>query len=50
VFDGKYVTGKIDQKYLKRLENLRADGNKGCFEDMQSPETLGLHNFNLQLK
>ncbi|KAF9334247.1 amidophosphoribosyltransferase [Podila minutissima] len=50
VFDGKYVTGKVDQKYLKHLESLRADGNKGCFEDMQSPETLGLHNFNLQLK
>ncbi|KAG0091248.1 amidophosphoribosyltransferase [Podila epicladia] len=50
VFDGKYVTGKVDQKYLKHLENLRADGNKSCFEDMQSPETLGLHNFNLQLK
>ncbi|KAF8987764.1 amidophosphoribosyltransferase [Haplosporangium bisporale] len=47
VFDGKYVTGRVDQKYLKRLENLRADGNKGSFEDMQSPETLGLHNFNL---
>ncbi len=50
VFDGKYVTGKVDEAYLKHLEDLRADSKKGNFEDMQSPETLGLYNFNLQLK
>lgn len=50
VFDGKYVTGKVDEAYLAHLESLRADGKKGKFEDLQSPETLGLVNFNLQLK
>ncbi|KAF9362213.1 amidophosphoribosyltransferase [Mortierella sp. NVP85] len=50
VFDGKYVTGKVDAEYLQHLEDLRADGKKGKLEDTQSPETLGLYNFNLQLK
>ncbi|KAF9546862.1 amidophosphoribosyltransferase [Mortierella hygrophila] len=49
VFDGKYVTGRVDTAYLKHLENLRADDKKSA-EDLQSPEVLGLHNFNLQLK
>ncbi|KAG0242172.1 phosphoribosyltransferase-like protein [Mortierella sp. GBAus27b] len=50
VFDGKYVTGRVDEAYLQHLEDLRADGKKGNLEDTQSPETLGLYNFNLQLK
>lgn len=50
MFDGKYISGNVDEKYLKHLENLRADSNKGLAEDLQSPETLGLYNFNLQLK
>ncbi|KAF9584397.1 amidophosphoribosyltransferase [Lunasporangiospora selenospora] len=50
VFDGKYISGKVDGAYLDHLARLRADGNKSSFEDMQSPETLGLYNFNLQLK
>lgn len=50
VFDGKYITGKVDAEYLQHLEDLRADGKKGKLEDTQSPETLGLYNFNLQLK
>ncbi|KAF9317295.1 amidophosphoribosyltransferase [Podila horticola] len=50
VFDGKYISGNVDEKYLKHLEDLRADHNKGVVEDLQSPETLGLYNFNLQLK
>ncbi|KAF9304304.1 amidophosphoribosyltransferase [Mortierella antarctica] len=50
VFDGRYISGNVDEKYLKHLEGLRADHNKGVVEDLQSPETLGLYNFNLQLK
>lgn len=50
VFNGAYVTGQVDEKYLQHLEDLRADGKKGKLEDSQSPETLGLYNFNLQLK
>ncbi|KAF9115403.1 amidophosphoribosyltransferase [Mortierella sp. AM989] len=50
VFDGKYVTGNVDSAYLQHLEGLRADGKKVNHEDTQSPETLGLYNFNLQLK
>ncbi|KAF9425517.1 amidophosphoribosyltransferase [Podila epigama] len=50
VFDGHYVTGKVDKKYLDHLASLRADGKKGCFEASQSPETLGLHNFNFPFK
>jgi len=49
VFDGKYVTGRVDAAYLKHLENLRADDKKST-EDLQSPEVLGLHNFNLHMK
>ncbi|KAF9104141.1 amidophosphoribosyltransferase [Mortierella sp. GBA35] len=49
VFDGKYVTGRVDAAYLKHLENLRADDKKSA-EDLQSPEVLGLHNFNLQMQ
>lgn len=37
VFDGKYVTGRVDAAYLKHLENLRADDKKST-EDLQSPE------------
>jgi amidophosphoribosyltransferase len=29
VFDGEYVTGGVDEKYLTRLESLRADKSKG---------------------
>ncbi|KAF9979401.1 amidophosphoribosyltransferase [Modicella reniformis] len=50
VFNGKYVTGNVNEEYLQHLENLRADGKKGKLEESQSPETLGLYNFNLQLK
>ena len=30
VFDGEYVTGDVDEIYLKRLENLRSDGAKSA--------------------
>ncbi|KAF9917829.1 amidophosphoribosyltransferase [Lobosporangium transversale] len=50
VFDGKYITGKVDDAYLQHLEDLRSDAKKDKVEDTQSPETLGLYNFNLQLK
>ncbi|KAF8984470.1 amidophosphoribosyltransferase [Entomortierella lignicola] len=50
VFNGKYVTGKVDADYLQHLEDVRSDAKKGKVEDTQSPETLGLYNFNLQLK
>ncbi|KAG0233120.1 amidophosphoribosyltransferase [Actinomortierella wolfii] len=50
VFDGKYITGDVSEAYLKHLESLRADGNKGSLDDLASPETLGLHNFALHMK
>ena len=30
VFDGEYVTGDVDEIYLKRLENLRGDAAKSA--------------------
>jgi len=27
LFDGKYITGDIDEYYLKNIETLRADSN-----------------------
>ncbi|MNJ72999.1 Amidophosphoribosyltransferase [compost metagenome] len=42
VFDGKYVTGDVDEAYLQRIEQARNDLSK-----TQSPavnEIIGLHN------
>ena len=46
VFDGVYITGDVDQAYLDRLENLRADKSeflKGS-ELRADNEILDLHN------
>lgn len=47
VFDGKYITGDVDQGYLKRLENARNDEAKSerdaGFLD-GSPYVIGIHN------
>ena len=49
VFDGKYVTGNVDQSYLDRLENRRNDRSRRLDEEPQMPEgdfAIGLHNEN----
>ncbi|QCF26202.1 amidophosphoribosyltransferase [Hydrocarboniclastica marina] len=46
VFDGKYITGDVDQEYLNRLEDLRGDKTeflKGS-ELRADNEILDLHN------
>ncbi|CAG8617698.1 2220_t:CDS:2, partial [Scutellospora calospora] len=45
VFDGRYVTGGITDEYLDHLEKVRSDLAKSSRENLQSPETMGLHNF-----
>ncbi len=32
VFDGKYITGDVDEVYLKRLENTRSDAAKSAWK------------------
>ncbi|HSB97309.1 MAG TPA: amidophosphoribosyltransferase [Spongiibacteraceae bacterium] len=47
VFDGKYVTGDVDQHYLDRLANTRNDGNKAKSQqevDDTGGSIVGLHN------
>jgi amidophosphoribosyltransferase len=50
VFNGHYVTGNIDQKYLDKLENIRSDAVKNIrvSRDMHHNENLAidLHNNN----
>ncbi|QLF91880.1 amidophosphoribosyltransferase [Pseudomonas sp. ABC1] len=43
VFDGKYVTGDVDENYLNRIEQSRNDLNKSRVA-LISDETIGLHN------
>ncbi|MGF1739677.1 amidophosphoribosyltransferase [Vibrio profundum] len=44
VFNGEYVTGDIDQKYLDFLESLRSDDAKIQREIQQELANLELHN------
>lgn len=44
VFNGDYVTGDIDQKYLDFLESLRSDDVKTQREIQQDLANLELHN------
>ncbi len=44
VFNGEYVTGDIDQKYLDYLESLRSDDSKVQRELQQDLANLELHN------
>lgn len=44
VFDGKYVTGDVDQEYLEMLESRRSDGAKQQRNALDS-EVIGLHNY-----
>jgi len=47
VFDGKYITGDVDQPYLDRLANARNDGNKTKNQqevDDTGGSIVGLHN------
>lgn len=43
VFNGKYVTGDVDEEYISYLEKTRDRVKKSC--DLLSPEIMGLHNF-----
>jgi amidophosphoribosyltransferase len=43
VFDGNYITGGVDEDYMKHLEDARSDSVKSR-NDVDSSETLGLHN------
>ena len=42
VFDGQYVTGLVDDKYLNRIEALRNDSAKSL--DLANAEVIELHN------
>ncbi|EKO3516740.1 amidophosphoribosyltransferase [Vibrio fluvialis] len=44
VFNGEYVTGDIDQKYLDFLESMRSDDAKTQREIQQELANLELHN------
>lgn len=44
VFNGEYVTGDIDQKYLDFLESLRSDDAKVQRDIQQELANLELHN------
>ncbi len=44
VFDGEYITGDIDKKYLQNLEKLRNDNAKNGVE--QSNAIIEMHNDN----
>lgn len=43
VFNGEYVTGDINDDYLKRLEQHRNDGAKKQ-KDAEDPDAIDLHN------
>ena len=42
VFDGKYVTGDIDENYLDRIERARNDASKVIAQGVGA--TIGLYN------
>ncbi|CAG8470540.1 8562_t:CDS:10 [Ambispora gerdemannii] len=44
VFDGKYITDAVTPEYLENLEAIRNDRAKSLRENIQAPETMGLHN------
>ena len=52
VFDGKYITGDIDQVYLDQLGQRRNDEAKRCSENGDSDKEdlgaalIGMHNAN----
>ena len=46
VFNGEYVTGDINDDYLKRLEAKRNDGAKQKKESVEDPDAIDLHNAN----
>jgi amidophosphoribosyltransferase len=43
VFDGVYITGGVDDKYLNQVESLRNDGAKEGHKLLEM-EILELHN------
>ena len=40
VFDGKYITGNIDQEYLNGLANARSDSNKASVEEAANSDLM----------
>lgn len=44
VFDGEYVTGRVDDVYLKELEKRRNDGAKNRSSSDEGAEVIELHN------
>jgi amidophosphoribosyltransferase len=55
VFDGKYVTGDVNQAYLDRLESTRNDkaksnSKKGKSASSGNGEVIGLHNSEMELR
>ena len=44
VFDGDYVTGDVDQSYLKHLEQLRNDSAKEASHKREDEDMLDLRN------
>lgn len=44
IFDGKYVTGGVDEAYLNRIESLRNDQAKTDRNSNSNLEVLELHN------
>jgi amidophosphoribosyltransferase len=46
VFDGRYVTGDVDQGYLDRVDALRNDAAKTRRQEAEREEgaVIGLHN------
>ena len=44
VFDGKYITGDVDEEYLHNLAAERNDSAKMAREGDGRPEVVGLHN------
>ncbi len=42
IFDGNYVTGRVDEQYLNRIEGLRNDSAKK--NDPNNAEVIELHN------
>jgi amidophosphoribosyltransferase len=43
VFDGDYITGGVDEKYLARIESQRGDGAKAGLR-LAEMEIIELHN------
>lgn len=47
VFDGRYITGDVDERYLTNLEKLRSDAAKNSAQlamNLDGPETIGIFN------